>query len=91
MKDKRLSVIRIINKISKTFMNKYEYKVIALHPKFDGWKTATLKLDQETIEQTLNGLGNDGWELVSTTSYTIDMTLGTGTAKIIFVFKREKK
>ncbi|MFA5792193.1 MAG: DUF4177 domain-containing protein [Candidatus Paceibacterota bacterium] len=69
-------------------MNKYEYKVISLHPTTKGWKA--LKIDSIMIEQTLNEIGNEGWELVSTTAYILDMTLGTGEAKLIFVFKRPK-
>ena len=72
-------------------MNKWEYKVISLHPTFKGWRIKTMELDSTIIEQTLNGLGNEGWELTSIASHIDDITLGTGKAKFIFVFKRQIK
>lgn len=45
-------------------MEKFEYKVVTYDP--NGFFGGNVKIDQ--IEDQLNQLGNEGWELVSCTS-----------------------
>jgi len=63
-------------------VKKFEYFVNEIHVKAT---FASRKLEVEKFNQSLNELGNKGWELVD------KITLGElgGTDKIICVFKRE--
>lgn len=65
-------------------MSAFEYKVI----EFDT-KSSLLggKVDTSMIEQKLNILGSEGWELAS--SFTTNQGNGY-TRKIVYTFKREK-
>jgi hypothetical protein len=64
-------------------MDKFEYKVIVYDTKgvFGG------DVEAHQIENNLNVLGNDGWELVSSTS--TNQSYGSSKS-IVFVFKRKK-
>ena len=61
-------------------MMKYEYKVLNLEQK----SALSAKVDVETLEDELNKLGNDGWDLVSS-------SVRTGSGTVVAIFKREKK
>lgn len=65
-------------------MEKYEYRVVTFDTKgFWGGDVETLQ-----IQDQLNLLGNDGWEMVSCTS--TNQSYGA-TKSIICVFKRKKE
>lgn len=70
-------------------MEKWEYKVIAPEAKFKGWINKKLDI---TIEQNLNDLGNDGWELICAIPYAGNTTTawGAGTGNFVFIFKRRR-
>lgn len=63
-------------------MKQYEYKVFTYDTKgvFGG------KIDQSELESRLNMFGNDGWELVSSTSS--NQSYGSSKS-LVFIFKRE--
>ena len=64
-------------------MNKYEYKVFTYDTKgvFGG------KIDSRELENKLNQLGNQGWEMVSSTSS--NQSYGSSRS-LVFIFKRKK-
>ncbi|MBQ3411587.1 MAG: DUF4177 domain-containing protein [Oscillospiraceae bacterium] len=65
-------------------MEKYEYRVVTFDTKgFWGGDVETLQ-----IQDQLNLLGNDGWEMVSCTS--TNQSYGA-TKSIVCVFKRKKE
>lgn len=57
---------------------KWEYKYIYIDSKISNKKTAN------QINEELNNLGEDGWELVNFTTVLID-------ARYVFIFKRSKE
>lgn len=64
-------------------MQTYEYKVIDVKPG-GFWGT---KLDPQDIENKINSMAMEGWELVN----SLDMNAYEGmTSKIVFIFKRAK-
>ena len=64
-------------------MEKYEYKVVAYDTK--GFFGGNVEISQ--IEKQLNLLGNDGWEMVSST--TTSQSYGASKS-IVCIFKRKK-
>ena len=64
-------------------MEKFEYKVVVYDTK-GFWGGS---VDQKQLENQLNLLGNDGWELVSSTS--TNQSYGSSKS-IVCIFKREK-
>lgn len=62
-------------------MEKFEYKVVTYDP--NGFLGGNVKIDQ--IEDQLNQLGNEGWELVSCTSS--NQSYGS-TKSLVCIFKR---
>lgn len=64
-------------------MKKYEYKVFAYDTKgvFGG------KIDKRELESQLNKFGNEGWEMVSSTSS--NQSYGSSKS-LVYIFKREK-
>ena len=67
---------RVIN------MEKFEYKVVTYDP--NGFFGGNVQIDQ--IEDQLNQLGNEGWELVSCTSS--NQSYGS-TKSLVCIFKRK--
>jgi len=63
-------------------MRRFEYKTIKIEPK-GFWGT---KLDPEKIDEILNELGNQGWELVTMQ----DLELHGSSWSFHYTFKREK-
>lgn len=63
-------------------MRKFEYKTIKIEPK-GFWGT---KLDENHIDEILNELGAQGWELVSMQ----DLEIGGSSWSFHYTFKREK-
>ena len=63
-------------------MEKFEYKVVTYDP--NGFFGGNVKIDQ--IEDQLNQLGNEGWELVSCTSS--NQSYGS-TKSLVCIFKRK--
>lgn len=57
---------------------KWEYKYIYIDSKISNKKTAN------QINEELNNLGEDGWELVNFTTVLVD-------ARYVFIFKRSKE
>lgn len=57
---------------------KWEYKYIYIDSKISNKKTVN------QINEELNNLGEDGWELVNFTTVLID-------ARYVFIFKRSKE
>ena len=57
---------------------KWEYKFVTIDSKFSDKKTKVM------IEEELNKLGNEGWELVNFDPVCVD-------ARFYFVFKRPKE
>ena len=64
-------------------MKKFEYKTIEFEP--SGKFIQRIKMDTSDLENQLNELGNDGWELVNSTDYSLQGY----TQKVIMFFKRE--
>ena len=64
-------------------MDKYEYKVITYDTK--GFWGGYVEIQK--IEDQFNQLGNDGWEMVTSTS--TNQSYGSSKS-IVFVFKRKK-
>ncbi|MGE0143281.1 MAG: DUF4177 domain-containing protein [Planctomycetota bacterium] len=63
-------------------MNRWEYRTLLFHPQ---WQVANL--DAGELDTLLNRLGDEGWELVSSTS----TSLGNGLAReLVMIFKRLK-
>jgi hypothetical protein len=60
-------------------LTKYEYKVLNLE-QTSGWSA---KVDVDEIEKEMNTLGDDGWELVSS-------SVRTGSGTVVAFFKRIK-
>jgi len=71
-------------------MEKWEYKIIAPKADFKGW--INTKLDPK-IEESMNILGLNGWELVGIAPFAGNTTVawGAGTGNFILVFKRQIK
>jgi len=63
-------------------MTRWEYRTVLFQPH---WQVANL--DATELDTQLNQLGNDGWELVSTTSTSIGAGL---TRDLVLVFKRPR-
>ena len=65
-------------------MKKYEYKVYTYDTKgvFGG------KIDIRELESQLNKFGNEGWEMVSSTSS--NQSYGSSKS-LVYIFKREKE
>ena len=65
-------------------MKKYEYKVFTYDTKgvFGG------KIDIRELESQLNKFGNEGWEMVSSTSS--NQSYGSSKS-LVYIFKREKE
>ncbi|MEW4369570.1 DUF4177 domain-containing protein [Paenibacillus kandeliae] len=62
-------------------MSQWEYKTIKLEP--GGFLGG--KVDMDELQGTLNDLGFDGWELVS----SFDTTISQGSSReVILIFKR---
>ena len=57
---------------------KWEYKYIYIDSKISNKKTAN------QINEELNNLGEDGWELVNFTTVLVD-------ARYVFIFKKSKE
>ena len=64
-------------------MEKFEYKVVT----YDTGGFSGGKVDALRMEEQLNLVGNDGWEMVSCTS--TNMNEGTSRS-IVCIFKRRK-
>ncbi|MCF8020830.1 DUF4177 domain-containing protein [Petrocella sp. FN5] len=66
-------------------MKKWKYKVVEFDTKksFGGGK-----IDRQYIEDQLNELGRQGWEIIS--NFTTNEGYGN-TKKIVYTFKREEK
>lgn len=67
-------------------MQKWQYKIVTYETK----KLLKEEDAQETMSETVNDLGQDGWELVSIAplSTTQGLDLGGSTKAFTFVFKR---
>jgi len=65
---------------------KWEYKIIS--PRVEGWLER--RLDYKKIEQSLDKLGDFGWELISIISTTKQAGWGSETGDIYFIFKRRR-
>ncbi len=65
---------------------KWEYKVLSLEA--SGFWSGGGKIDLDKYEATLNELGKDGWELVS--SFDTNKNYGE-TKNVISIFKRESR
>ncbi|HAE69912.1 MULTISPECIES: DUF4177 domain-containing protein [Sphingobacterium] len=63
-------------------MKRFEYKTLKIEPK-GFWGT---KLDPEKIDEILNDLGNQGWELVTMQ----DLEVNGNSWSFHYTFKREK-
>lgn len=63
-------------------MKRFEYKTLKIEPK-GFWGT---KLDPEKIDEILNDLGNQGWELVTMQ----DLEVNGNSWYFHYTFKREK-
>ena len=62
----------------------WEYKTIKIAAAISFW---TVDIDEKKLEQVINDLGADGWELVS----ALSVTHGYGSTKnILAIFKRRK-
>lgn len=64
-------------------MEKFEYRVVTYDP--NGFFGGNVQVNQ--IENQLNLLGNDGWEMVSCTSS--NQSYGS-TKSLVCIFKRKK-
>ncbi len=65
-------------------MEKFEYKVVTYDP--SGFFGGNVQVNQ--IENQLNMLGNDGWEMISCTSS--NQSYGS-TKSLVCIFKRKKE
>ena len=66
-------------------MKKYEYKTLEFEAN-DSLMSKSMHLDSNEVQEVINNLGEEGWELVN----SIDYALNGFTSKIILFFKREK-
>jgi Domain of unknown function (DUF4177) len=66
-------------------MKKFQYKTLKVIEEGSLWKGT--KPDLEKLEEDLNALGNEGWELVSMIE---THNTGTGKKEIVSLLKREK-
>ena len=66
-------------------MEKWEYKMLI--PEVKGF--INRKLDPK-INEELNTLGDNGWELISVSPLTDVASWGSQTKSFIFIFKRKK-
>lgn len=84
-KEKEIELKKILS-----INSKWEYKTISI-PIKDSLSEYNKDVSKET-DKILNALGNEGWELVSTSSVIAHsvMSGGTTTTKFIFSFKRKK-
>ena len=64
-------------------MKQFEYKTLQFGPSGKWFKT--VKMDDTELENQLNDMGKNGWELVN----SIDHLKEGNTAKVIMLFKRE--
>ncbi len=64
-------------------MKQFEYKNIEFEP--SGKFIKSIRIDSSELENQLNEIGRNGWELVNSTDYS----LNGYTQKIIMFFKRE--
>ena len=60
---------------------KYEYRTIEIIPRSGLF---SIRLDQKHFDEMLNRMGNEGWELTTSTPLTINST----TKIIYYTFKR---
>lgn len=67
-------------------MKKFEYKTLEFEAN-DSKIYKSIHIDSVEIEETLNSLGEDGWELVN----TVDYALNGFTRKVILFLKKEKE
>lgn len=63
-------------------MKTIEYKTLVV--KFKGAFPPTLKVEE--VEKSLNGMGEQGWEMVS----SIPKQIGASPIEHVLIFKREK-
>ncbi|MFK7948982.1 MAG: DUF4177 domain-containing protein [Saprospiraceae bacterium] len=64
-------------------MTRFEYKTVNVPMKQKN-RFSMFRIDREKLDETIKGLGEQGWELVSTFNHSI-----SGSAmEIIMVFKR---
>ena len=68
-------------------MKKYEYKIFS--PKMKGFRKKTPK---GNIEEELNALGAEGWEVIAVLPLTANMgtSYGGTTSGIVYYLKREQ-
>ena len=64
---------------------KWEYMTLSIDVS-QGWGGSKGQLDPAQLNETLNGWGADGWELVSTE----DLEHTAGSQCLIFILKRQK-
>ena len=66
-------------------MKKFEYKTLEFEA--SGNFIRTINIDSKKLEEILNEMGEDGWEMI----HPVDYAIGYGTTqKVILFFKREK-
>lgn len=65
-------------------MEKYEYKMFEYNTQFS-WASVSVNTDE--LQNQLNILGNEGWELVSSTPITVN---NGRTKSIVCTLKRKK-
>ncbi len=63
----------------------WEYKTVVVDQKSSFWGGSSFQ-DKEVLETGLNKLGQDGWELVSSTP---NAEYHGRTSKILLIFKRQ--
>ena len=68
-------------------MKKFEYKVVKLDARGNGWISLGGKVDMDQLNTQLSEMGEAGWELVSVE----DTAQGSGSSRdLLLFFKREK-
>ena len=67
-------------------MKRFEYRVEKLNLKSKKFISFGVKVEEEVLSQTLNGLGAEGWDLVSAVTTGVD---GWTTDMVLFL-KREQ-
>jgi Domain of unknown function (DUF4177) len=68
-------------------MTNWEYKTVVIDQKSSFWGSGSDFQDKNFIEDGLNKLGQEGWELVSSTP---NADMQGRTTKILLIFKRVK-
>jgi RNA polymerase sigma factor (sigma-70 family) len=76
------------NRIPKTT---WEYKTLNKTDIAQLTRSAVMRTEQRKLEDGLNALGNESWELSGIESDYQQMAVGIGATKSIYVFKREKR